>query len=801
MVSIFYLEKFGLSHLIAERLCGNNFCLLDCFQLHFNHNERISQSTGLKVQNALINSLKGMKDCEDIFDDIIMLSSVGAKINQSRIYQMVDSISSFKEQYWITDWKSLGLEAASKKAVLMIGSYMKLLASSKDEVEDWACFVSFLRCPIQLKESVTFSPEVISRLISRNLLNQTSSGLEYYLNLDEIEVSDDVCKIFQIKESLKDTIKCFSIEKNKMHLQEYLLQNFKDNELFELRLSGLTLQEIGDRYGLTRERVRQRLNKVISQLPKLIELEQFRNIFCQFFISKNLFVEIFHKDGRVYELLSLVYSKGEGDIEKEILEGDYSQEAKEYILNKNQQILLDSRIMELNRETMLTDLLRQYKDFQEYFTVEEMYYLYSEAIDTDYPNLTVNSARNLGCLAERYKHIILSSGHGFRFYEPVITSDIKKRLQNFICKLKPGAYNMNYVYSKYQKVFETLDIRDGSELHNIFKMYNISFEGFNLRRNPEFTIGVRSKKDFLLEKIKQNSGRNIDEFVSILHEEYGFHPGSVRSYLLTHFSKYIGQSCVQYDQNDYSTYIDLLGNVFQKYLYFEDEFSNIIFEHTDLTTVTPLLVTELGFVNKGMFIIRSCFSSTREAIKAYILQNNYFTFEYNKFTRTSDFYDALYELERNIDIIKIAPNQYRNISKNLEFKKKCKELIHKFETLIEEEEFFTLHSILKSGRFDLTNYQWISEVSLDRLLWISTHFQLIRSGYPTLYYNGKYKKNLNDFYYSLLIKNGSCNLNYFVGYLKDEYGLQAKTAEVKRKLLDAGAIFHTQSKIITISEN
>lgn len=40
----------------------------------------------------------------------------------------------------------------------------------------------------------------------------------------------------------------------------------KDKKIFELRKEGLTLQEIGDIVGLTREGVRQRLKKIIEEI-------------------------------------------------------------------------------------------------------------------------------------------------------------------------------------------------------------------------------------------------------------------------------------------------------------------------------------------------------------------------------------------------------------------------------------------------------------------------------------------------------------------------------------------------------
>ena len=97
-------------------------------------------------------------------------------------------------------------------------------------------------------------------------------------------------------------------------MNDYLSSDFKRKDLFLLRLEGKSLKEIGDEFGISRERVRQIVSKIVNKMPSIYEVQKYSEIFSTYMISKEIFINIFCTYVRVYELLVIVSKKGELDI-------------------------------------------------------------------------------------------------------------------------------------------------------------------------------------------------------------------------------------------------------------------------------------------------------------------------------------------------------------------------------------------------------------------------------------------------------------------------------------------------------
>ncbi|HFR3884973.1 TPA: sigma factor-like helix-turn-helix DNA-binding protein, partial [Streptococcus suis] len=186
-------------------------------------------------------------------------------------------------------------------------------------------------------------------------------------------------------------------------LERFLVTDFKDKEIFILKLSGLTLQEIGDRYNITRERVRQRLKKVLSKLPLISEIEEYKDVFCKYEITKDLFERVFNADDRVYELLNLVCKKGKLDFADYIINNDFDSEIKDFVLRKKRKIQISDKVRRATKINALEEVLKDNIDTQAYFTPEEIWYLYNEYVK-DYQSLRISNLRSLLALADRSLH-------------------------------------------------------------------------------------------------------------------------------------------------------------------------------------------------------------------------------------------------------------------------------------------------------------------------------------------------------------------------------------------------------------
>ena len=113
---------------------------------------------------------------------------------------------------------------------------------------------------------------------------------------------------------------------NKSIVTEYLQEHESDfNErnygILIRRLRGESLQEIGELYGLTRERVRQILAKTAAKIPCIYE-DYYRYPYEYFKLSKEEFCNAFPECGSIgYEYLFIKYKKGNILVNEESVNG------------------------------------------------------------------------------------------------------------------------------------------------------------------------------------------------------------------------------------------------------------------------------------------------------------------------------------------------------------------------------------------------------------------------------------------------------------------------------------------------
>src|SRR5699024_8607512 len=76
-------------------------------------------------------------------------------------------------------------------------------------------------------------------------------------------------------------------------------------QVLQARLDGKTLQEIGDQYGITRERVRQLTQKELKKKPRLRE-DKYIYIYDHYDISLEDFILAFDEPSETYYYLEMI---------------------------------------------------------------------------------------------------------------------------------------------------------------------------------------------------------------------------------------------------------------------------------------------------------------------------------------------------------------------------------------------------------------------------------------------------------------------------------------------------------------
>ena len=362
---------------------------------------------------------------------------------------------------------------------------------------------------------------------------------------------------------------------------------------------------------------------------------------------------------------------------------------------------------------------------------------------------------------------------------------------------------MDYIFNHNKDFMEEINIMDGSELHNLFLRHEILVENMVLGRNPQFSLGISSKEEFIFQEMISFHGRDLDEFVDYININFGLLKTSFKAYLSVEFPDYISNKKILIDSEDYSEIKKLMEGLLTEKIYIPEDFNKIITDNTSIKTVTHVLINQLGFRVRGSLIVDKKYISCKDAFISIILSEKIFSPESEKIFKTNDFFTAIYSLEREFKILKIGENRYLNTAvlkaRGYDFSK-FKSFIAEVEKTIQDNEYFTIISLLNDGFEHEILEDGFDLVTLDRLISISHVLKSVNNSFPTLYYKGA-KKFVNDFLLDLLLEYGSINVEDFTDDINDKYGLNLDEENVRYRLQQEEVFYSKELNKMYIYKN
>ena len=816
-ISIFYLENFNISTNVCSGLDNKEFELIDFFS---STNPKLSELTVNKVTkfiSATSNLLKSIKQNSNIFDNIHMLAGVGVNVKNNRIYQNTNSIKSLSTTLSNTDWEKSGLEAASKKASRKLAAYKELLSSSKVqfEVDRWNCFLLFLE-NLTLTDSdlskFNVTTEIILQLEEKHLIERNNSDNGYILSIPNLNFKSDIIELYQLDTEYYNRVSVKLTDSKDLILQtvvdsgvlleEFLTYNLRGIDIFERRLSGGTVQSIGNEFNISKQRVSQRISNIIKKLPKIQEIERYKDKFKKFKITKDDFLIIYNKDGRIWELLNLLYVPGKEHLAREIINGDYPKETKEYIIKKYNLVVTSGEVRTLNRNQLLFNVLNSHRNLQEYFSVQDIYYLYKEACQ-EHPKMKIKNLKSMEGILHRNDEIVFSSGKGYRLYTKKLSEEDLKEIFSIFESLPDGAYNADYIYRNFPKIMRKFDIRSGSELHYICKRQERN-KVITFGRNPEFVKGKLDKKSYIFEQLKTYNGRNFDDFLNMMNCQYGLNSGSLKSYALANFKEYIVGNCIYIGCLGNSEILDEIRLDLTEKIYLKKDFEKILLKHLTKEEITTEFVFDLGFRMGSNLVYDSIYRNSAEAVKQQILSNKIFKMNQYSFTSTSAFYFAISELEKSFKILKISETDYIQVD-FLEGRGFDKSQLAAFLTrvngIILDNEYFSIFSLMRGGFTDQLLEYGFELITLDRLISISDKYKIVNNSFPHIFCKSDDKRNINHFLIDMLFEVGSVNLEDFVDDINQKFGVNLDEYNVRLRLQNEGAYYSQPLNKIYITKD
>lgn len=558
----------------------------------------------------------------------------------------------------------------------------------------------------------------------------------------------------------------------------------RTKEIIELRLSGFTLKEIGDKFGLTKERIRQIIEREYSRLPFVNE-DKFKLYYEEYDFSEEEFCKTFLEPKQTYYYLFDKYDKGTKDfyeIENEFL---LPKEMVIRIKELKKEIYINNEFVIGNRDGVLKYVLKNTKSN---IRADDLFEKFNEALNTDFANYNIlgfDNVHNLEALLERKAWSISGSNKTFRYYESkLIDKNDIEHLKEILLSNR-GFYSTLYFYENNIDLMKQLDIRNEQELHNFLRNY-IHDDNIEYLRMPNILINYDKKDDFILFMIHEYSPISLLDFCKLMREEYGHREDTMSSYLSLEFGKYITnrEISVNIRKLSYDESETIMKNL-EKSIYPVFEFEKIlnnlnIKDSKDL--LNNLNLNKLGYKIVGPYVVKKSFDRIEDAIYKSIERG-----ELNKnFLKTnSTSYCYIWNLIKNKKVLELN-NQY--ITFDILYKlgitnEVIDEFVEKVKLFFTDEtEFFTAKIIKNKIDCNLIKKYSLSDELINGLIHSIGIYKRIQWKNNVIFIKSANYNSRVKFIETILEKSNGLSLAEMKNILSQEYGVNVEKTDIKNIL-------------------
>lgn len=696
------------------------------------------------------------------------------------------------------------LEEEKKGKINNYNDYCTLLYSNQlisDEIEK--CIIRVLASTNNdFLDYETLSTLLPNDLLQTNLLNQILDSLK---RKNLIIVSDNGIAVKHIK--LSNYIKRLPKNRNTKILIE--------------RLSGKTLEEIGAAHNVSRERIRQIINKVINTFPVLDE-DKFLPIIEKYNITEEEFSVTFETTTETYHYLNAkcsVKSENKLDFESILDDNTISKRNKKratQFIYKDYMKINSSYVLK-KRPPIINYIIKTYckktttfKDFVEIYNRIIML-----APKEDQKNLLIDSERSYAKRIADSKITLWGPHQTFRYY-PIDEYDIS----NFYKELNIEQYNNKEISTmKFlrdnKRLMKKYDLRDEYEIHNFLRKtwdeYGVKELQIDFSRMPHLLIGTANRDKQVMELLFQNAPVKTADLAELYEQEYGVAKASVLANFFICIQKYFDNGIYDVGNKDLTNEEQsFLKNYLIQDFYYLDEIYKVFskqFGKKECLKLNSFNFRLLNFRLYSGYIISIKYETATEYFSKVLtdydlIDEQRFT---NNITSLISYQNARYTLLKNHTIFEYAKRHFINIERLNKIgitENTIKEFIDSVENFVSDDEYFTFESLNKLG-FDnkiknnagFDNYLYESILSLE-----TERFSYLSISNTIVFKKGNTPFSLVDFISYIISNYLIMDIYEFNNFVYEKYGTRIREDKII-KICDNEPYYNSVTECIYVNKN
>ena len=681
MYSIFRLCDYGIPYNTALRLKENNITIAKIV----NNPDCLNNVLGTKSERA-----------EEIKK--IMLDLISSKQNYS-IYDLTYcGLSKSITDLLISNSIKIDdiNEKLRNKTFISDSTYKKIIK----------CFNEFIMTNnIKLSLSIELLLSLIKNMYSYNCFNSIELSKEIEKCNYDVSNLNELLNELLDKKILKKEDDNYSLIKPKLKVEIQKIKDDSHKDMVLKKLSGRTLESIGSEYNITRERVRQIIQKEINKFSITREEEKYKEIFESYDFDCELFCDLFNVNEYVFYYLREKYKTGESE-PSELIDGWNLDRRQLAILKRKYNLITyHGENLVVKKNNILLAILKQSDKSLEYSEIMNEYNKIIDDNNLDLEKISDSDFRNIDSILNRSAYVLCDAGRYYRYYDIDALDENDLQSLREMMNVEPGDYSSEFFFNNNKLLMKNIDIKNEYELHNLLRKLIGNFNGkLVYSRMPDIFVDCDDKNAFVENLIHELSPISLDEFVDFVYQNYGHKNNTFRALLVSNFNKYItnGQiisECVEFTPEQISILNEKLTEDIYSIITLKELLTNL-FDVNDFKLINNLNMSKLGYKLRGNYIMKSSISNLEGYLRDIILNNDYYEVKPEMKKIGSTFSSYLYKFIYNLDLFEIDSGKYITIKKLKELginKNNIQEFINEIEKVISDNEYFNLYTLDKDN--------------------------------------------------------------------------------------------------------
>ena len=597
--------------------------------------------------------------------------------------------------------------------------------------------------------------------------------------------------------------RCYRVYESFEHYVNRIInKNDRNGDFVKKRLKGWTLEEIASEHSITRERVRQAVNRKIKNIKAsyfvengidIFDEDYYRYLYESYDFDKT---ELSHWLGismsvwHYFNALGVNQGKKSLDDaleDKANLENGLLIKLRNYVHRNH--IYIDGKWISLNRRALERALAKRFCKHD--ITLEDFFKKYNEFLKnedvqgSDKLYVTGELLRSRKNRFAEADFILYKLNERIRYY------DISERdYSELLDGLQLDSYENTEIstlklFNEHIELMKRFDLRDHYELHNLLRkiVQEGDYHQFKARRMPIIRFGEFDRKKAIMDIISENAPISTNDLVEKVYNQYGYDKTLIMMVYLPEFSMYVSRGVYSVDYSVMpDDHMERLKPLLTDDFYYYDEIKEIYKKNitdANLEYINSFNLKRMGFIVLSRYVIQHYDSLDAYFDHLFKVDSIIDITSYRKrFCYIQMFSSKFVSLIKNRELFEFEPNKLIS-RKRLEEHGVTLEQLDKFcndvYNFVPKENYFTIKSIVEQG----FESELFDDLGFEEWFYASLLIGDERFSYGKFYgtivlYNGHENITAKSFESSIINKYGSIDSYDLLNELDNVYGCKVR---------------------------